>query len=281
MIKVTVDTTQVSGLFKNLGVKLPKVLVTTVNVLADMVKAATINEMITKFKGGTSGWVLNSFKVAKAKQGDPVAGVYYDYVNRNFMRTQVEGGVRRPKGMEGLLSAKGVLPKGLAMLPAKGVPLDGYGNMSRGTISQVLSGLKAYTGTNARNNRQGKTLRSGAAFFAIQSSKGKLPAGVYKRVTDAGDMMKAQRYVIAKNLIGSTMKGKAKTAALASLRSHKAKINASMPRGKQLIMAFDTVKPYLPLIKFYELSNRIVQENMKSVFAKVAAIEMGNRLVRR
>lgn len=286
MLKLTVDSKQVEHLFKDLGAKLPKVMADTCNMLATKIQASTINEMKSKFKGGTSGWVLNSFGVTMATPSNPVAVVKYNR-GRHFMAIQVDGGARPAKAAETLLRNKGVMGADQSYLPGPGAPRDQYGNLSPGTRSQILSYFQTYTGKKTRNNRQGASLRSGVSFFALKQGKGKLSAGVYQRTDDPKtSALRAQRAMIAKKLIAIEGKGfgfakgsKAGKELRQRLGQQLKAINKAMlPRGKNLVMAFDKVKPYTPLIKFYENGNKIVADNTVKVFRSVANIEMGGRL---
>ena len=278
MITIKIDTKDVESLFTELGSKLPKVIADTVNVLGGMVKDATINEMKAKFKGGTSNWVLNSFGIKKASQSNPTAEVFYNR-GRNFMEIQVDGGNRNRKAAETALQSKGVMPSDTGYIPGPGAALDQYGNLSYGgKMKQILSFFQTYTGTNSRNNRSGATLRSSVSFFALKQQKSGLHPGVFQRVVGQQDMMQAQRYIIAKNLIGVTLKGKSKREALALLKKQKINSKERLPRSISMVMAFDHVKTYMPLIKFYEMGNRIVEDNTASVFRKIAAVEMGGRV---
>ena len=52
-------------------------------------------------------------------------------------------GPRVDKASERNLRARGILPAGMFVVPAEGARLDQYGNMSRGQMIQILSGLGA------------------------------------------------------------------------------------------------------------------------------------------
>lgn len=259
MITIKVDTSQVQNRFAELKRKLPKVMAATVNTLASQIKSSTIDEMKSKFKGGTSGWVLNSFAVKKATSSSPTATVFYNR-GRHFMEIQVDGGTRPQKAADSLLINKGVMGSGDKYLPGKGAQLDQFGNISPGIRSKVLSYFQTYTGKNARNNRKGKTNRAGDQFFALKETKGKLHAGIYKRVSTGAQLSAAYR-----SAMGAKNQSRALKKALKSMN----------PRGTMMVMAFDRVKPYKPLIKFYENGNKIVSDNMAKVFNRIANIELG------
>lgn len=281
-IGVSIKSVAAESLIKELGSKLPKVEADMCNVLAGRVKDMTIKEMKEKFKGGTSSWVLNSFSIKKATPSDPVATVFFNR-DRQFMGIQVEGGSRKSKAAETLLRNKGVLPTGMGYLPGKGAVRDEYGNLSSGTRSQVLSFFQTYTGSKSRNNRKGATLRNGISFFSLASKRGRLFPGVYQRVDDPQTTaLRAQRAMITKRLIKlrTTGFGFARNSLAAKdlrkrLTAELKSVNKGLQaRGTNMVMAFDKIKPYQPLIKFYELGQAIV-DDAGNVFTKVARIELG------
>lgn len=87
-----------------------------------------------------------------------------------FMPTQVEGGSRPLKAFEIAMQQwvttrspqgkLGIYPPGTRFVPGPGAKLDAYGNMSRGQIIQILSGLKAmtdrYANESTRSRRRAK-----------------------------------------------------------------------------------------------------------------------------
>lgn len=109
-----------------------------------------------------------------------------------YLQAQVEGGTRRKKGMELLLQAKGAMPAGYFAVPGKGAELDGYGNIKRSQINQVLSQLGARndplqnetdTSRDRRRKRNAKNSVRGGEFFALQQKRGRMLPGIYQRIT--------------------------------------------------------------------------------------------------
>jgi len=109
-----------------------------------------------------------------------------------YLRAQVEGGERRPKGIERQLNAAGLLPAGMFVVPGQGASLDAHGNLP---LSQ-LNAIKAQIGAHAdptsnessvsrarRKKRQAKQGRRGGNYFALSRAHGKLAPGIYERVT--------------------------------------------------------------------------------------------------
>lgn len=106
-----------------------------------------------------------------------------------YLFPQVEGGVRRPKGMERLLMSKGAMPQGMFAVPGRGAPLDQYGNVRSGVVRQILSqsqaGLEAgYTSNETEASRKRRKSRRNSKrgdFFVLKQKHGRLPAGIYER----------------------------------------------------------------------------------------------------
>jgi hypothetical protein len=105
-----------------------------------------------------------------------------------YLEAQVEGGRRKHKGFEKLLIRAGVMPAGWYAVPGKGAPLDAYGNISGGTITRILSQLKASRDPLANETARSKgrnRRRVKARYFAVMPGRERtkhLKAGVYERV---------------------------------------------------------------------------------------------------
>lgn len=111
-----------------------------------------------------------------------------------YLVTEVQGGERRKTGMELLLQGRGAMPAGMFAVPGKGAQLNQYGNMRAGQVRQILSQLQAggetgYTSNETEESR-GRRRRSsakkgvrGGEYFALRNKRGKLPAGIYERLS--------------------------------------------------------------------------------------------------
>ncbi len=118
-----------------------------------------------------------------------------------YLLPEVEGGTRRKTGMEVLLQAKGAMPAGMFAVPGKGAQLDGYGNIKRGQVSQVLSQLGARndplqneteTSRDRRRRRAAKKGIRGGEFFVLKAKRGRMLPGIYQRlVTGFGSAVKS------------------------------------------------------------------------------------------
>lgn len=61
-----------------------------------------------------------------------------------WLTPEVFGGPRDDKGIEALLRRRGVLGNGQYVMPGDKLPLDQYGNVSRGQLNKILSGAKLF-----------------------------------------------------------------------------------------------------------------------------------------
>lgn len=127
-------------------------------------------------------WILNSTYILAAKKNNPKAVVYAREWGGTPAPTtltpQIEGGERQYKRSEGALRAGGYLPNGWQVAPGPGAKRDKYGNINRGQLQQVLSGLRVQRDVH-QNRRQGKPTE----FFVIRpSTSNPLQPGVWQRV---------------------------------------------------------------------------------------------------
>jgi hypothetical protein len=170
-------------------------------------------------------WVLNSLRIKYAKKTSLEARVafkdndFYAIGANTMIDPHLVGGKRQFKAMEVRLRQLGALPDGWNAVPGGAADLDGYGNMSRGQISQLLNVLGAYqeAGYNKANHKTKDRLakgtkrsygfeycisygtygrknygtKPGGRLGYFQSSFNHLPAGVWKRVkTGFGSSLK-------------------------------------------------------------------------------------------
>ena len=149
-------------------------------------------EMANVFNRPTP-FTLNAVRVLNAKPNSLEAAVWVKDEKDNaskgqapedWVAPQVFGGSRSEKKSETLLRAKGILPAGQFIVPAAGARLDAYGNISRGQMVQILSGLSAIEGKagyTANASDKWRSLRKGhaQAFFVLR--RGKTPIGIAER----------------------------------------------------------------------------------------------------
>lgn len=115
-----------------------------------------------------------------ARAGDPSPA--------DWLGPQERGGSRLVKKFERALMAQGAMPAGMKVVTGKYATLDGYGNISRGQITQVIAQLGrdfspgyARTISASASRRLASAQRHGRQYVAVLQRKGKLAPGVYQR----------------------------------------------------------------------------------------------------
>ena len=159
------------------------------------VERAEIEQMRQVFDRPTR-WTLGALRTQPATPDRLVARVMAkDWVDKGtpawkYLTPQVFGGERGFKSHEKLLHAAGFLPAGMRAVPGKDMPLDQHGNMTMGTINQILSQLRlqmaaGYTSVMTMDPRKRKRVirHQGGRIFVSQPNRG-LPLGVWQRTTD-------------------------------------------------------------------------------------------------
>lgn len=146
-------------------------------------------------------WVVGGLGVIKAKRDRLTATVHLDeWGNKQgvsvdkILSAEIHGGQRGNKRHEIALNRAGILPDGMQIVPGEAAKRDRYGNMSSGQIVQIISYFWGFgeQGYEANMTSKGRWLigrdkkrsgKRGIAYFALQKRRGKLPAGVYQRVS--------------------------------------------------------------------------------------------------
>lgn len=161
------------------------------NHTANQVRQALQADMASVFDRPTP-FTVNALRVLNASPRNLEAAVWVkDEKARNakgmapedWVAPSVFGGQRAAKKSEELLRRKGILPAGKFIAPGKGARLDQYGNLSRGHLIQILSGLKVLNreGYTANASDKWRSFRKGheRAFFVIR--RGTTPIGIAER----------------------------------------------------------------------------------------------------
>ncbi|AQZ96641.1 hypothetical protein ACFSB1_11175 [Halopseudomonas phragmitis] len=137
-------------------------------------------------------FTLNAFRVQYAKASSPEAAIWVkdekdgaggQQAPEAWFEPQVYGGARRVKRSEYRLREIGALPSDMFIAPGPGARLDAYGNLSRGHMQQIMSGLGADNpmGSTMVATQSRRSLAKGhaKAFFVIK--RGKKPIGIAER----------------------------------------------------------------------------------------------------
>lgn len=186
MIRIELSDT-VTPKLKALAMQLPTIAVNAINRTAFLVRKAEQEAMRSVFDRPTP-WILNTVWVEQATLEKPVATVgpndYFGPVWSRVMVPHVHGGPRLQKTVEQRMVRTGLLPAGWFILPAKGMPLDSYGNPLQGELIKILSWLQALEigNYNPNSRRQNKTQRKGVSYVLAYPGRSKLPPGIYQRI---------------------------------------------------------------------------------------------------
>lgn len=120
----------------------------------------------------------------------PAAEVYInDFVGKGtppvkYLRPLIKGGQRNQKRSERVLQRAGFITQGEGWVPAA-VRRDSRGNVSGGRITQILSGVKAFTAAGSDQNisaaSRGRGRRQGRSEYFVARGSDRLRRGVWER----------------------------------------------------------------------------------------------------
>lgn len=166
--------------------QLPFAAALALTATAQDVKKALVDEMASVFDRPTR-FTLNSLFVDPATKASMKARVWMkdrtpDSGGRaatEWLAPQIYSGGRDQKGSEKGLNAKGVLPNGQYIMPAKGLKLDAHGNISRGTMNKIVSGLGAQRDKYANSTTSRRSAGNLKRYFVMK--KGNRPIGIAER----------------------------------------------------------------------------------------------------
>lgn len=186
-MKATIDgLSEAIAAMENLaGDKPAAALADALNHTANQARIALRSEISSVFDRPTP-FTLNAVRILHARPKTLDAAVFVKdekdgaskgFAPEDWFRPQVEGGRRTAKRSEDMLRNAGILPSGMFVVPGKGARLDRYGNLSRGHMNQILSGLMAAedrSGASANATRSKRSMRKGhaLAFFIMRDKSG-------------------------------------------------------------------------------------------------------------
>lgn len=198
------------GAVQALAPQLTRAHIQGINATAKGAAGALVGHMRRVFRNPVP-YTLNALRVEEANAGKLEAGVMIKgkqdapgaaIPQQSFLRAQILGGARRFKRFELLLWRRGLLERGFYAVPGAGARLDGYGNMSRGQIVELLAYFEAFgTPPSGRAGRRNSTNKSRAAkakgtrkrvgkvyFVQPVGAKGLKP-GIWERQVGGGRFM--------------------------------------------------------------------------------------------
>lgn len=167
---------ELSKALRTVGEKqLPFALALMATRLAVLVKKGELSVLKARIDRPTTT-TLNSLYVKPAKPGKPEARTFFKDAWTSgvpadtYLQQAVKGGRRPHKRFEKALIAKGIMKPGQFALPAASA-LNQFGNVPRGTIMKILSGLGAAetvsgVQANATGSKRSKRKGNAQKYFA-------------------------------------------------------------------------------------------------------------------
>lgn len=186
MIQITGQAELIKTLTKLNSEIMPDVIAESVTRMAHKVRSEIRDEMARVFDRPTR-YTLRSMYVKPANKN--MSKIFsetgfIDYSSKGtpaakYIRPEVEGGKRQLKGFELKLKAAGILPNGYYTAPGKGAKLNQYGNVSQGTIQQILSYCKAQRDSR-QNTKTGTGRRQQRSKFVVMNEENGMAGGVWQ-----------------------------------------------------------------------------------------------------
>jgi hypothetical protein len=180
--------------------ELPFAIAVALTKTAQIIQQEEIKEMRDVFDRPTP-YTLNSTYIKTANKRNLQAEVGFKDLTAGtpaskFLKPQIDGGLRRLKRFEIAMRNAGIMPNGYVAVPGSGANIDSYGNMSRGQINQILSYFKVQAGTLGYNRASSERSKRGierrlakqkaahgVVYFIGSPADGKLPFGIWQRIT--------------------------------------------------------------------------------------------------
>ena len=161
------------------------------NTTAFAINTKLKTEMASTFQGGATAYSLRAFKVEKADKNNlqAVVALRTDNQGAALPYSKALGhlftsGKRNFKKIEGILRARKILPSGLSVAPGDGMRLDGYGNMNKRQLNEVMSMLLSRPSNMRvwRKTGRGKPQKAVDYFVVKPGDKTRLHPGIYKHI---------------------------------------------------------------------------------------------------
>lgn len=198
MITIRLEGLQiVTDELKKMERQLPFATRNALNKTAGLVKAAIEQEMSSVFDRPTN-WTLNSLRISYADKAKPQAKVVMkDEATKSLPATrwlspEIDGGARADKRSERHLRSQGLLPGNRYVAPGSGAKLDRHGNLSRGQITKMLSGVRGFEeagfDANATDSRRSVKKGNSKRYFILR--RGNMPLGIAERFGSRRDQVR-------------------------------------------------------------------------------------------
>jgi len=238
----------------------PRALERAIDYTAKEIKK-DVKEMIPRVFDNPVAWTRNSLQVTPTRNHNMTAFVWFKEpprMSEHYLVPQVDGGPRDTKGFERALD-------NIKMVPGKHLRLLKSGNVSPGLIQQVLSVLKRaerYAG--ATRNISGRSKRRNKAerdFIWLRQRRGKLPPGIYRRVSSTGRKV-GGKIKARENLLGFATYQRG-----SKVKGRKQRIIRA--RGLQAVFVYGRQrKAYVPRLRFYHIADKTHARVFEPTFYK-------------
>lgn len=93
-----------------------------------------------------------------------------------YLNPQIYGGERNIKRSERHLKSTGKMPSTLYLVPGQALKLNKYGNVTKGTMTKIISQVKGFDEVGFTANKKGTS-----ALFVLKKENGKLKPGIWAR----------------------------------------------------------------------------------------------------
>lgn len=143
------------------------------NATAELIEEAIVAEMKTVFDRPTP-YTLDALRIFYATKQKLEARVWIKNEAdgaapaTRWLTPEVYGGQREQKRTEALLRARGILGEGQYVVPGRDAKLDGYGNLGRGQLQKILSGLGAQGDKLTNSTDSKRSIGNRKAFFVMR-----------------------------------------------------------------------------------------------------------------
>lgn len=215
-------------------------------------------------------WTTNSLFFKSASATDFKALVWFKDPERlsqreSYLLAQVQGGARELKPYEQALQRFGVLPGGYYTVPGAGIKLDRHGNIPTGTITEILTGVRALQGmsdTRFSGVMGGYKLRkkTTANFFVVKVKHGGLEPGIWQRVPKGTGVYQ-----------GSIAMEKGKTKGEHYYKGVGRRTSSLiLARGVRPILLFVKAPRYAVRLPFYDIAQKFVDIEFPKIFNRLA-----------
>jgi len=165
------------------------------NQCAKEVKKELSDELKKVFNNPTPATLKSIIFFKRATKTDLTARIKIkDFIGKGnnptqWLEAQIDGGSRAHKRSENQLKNKGILPPGMYMIPAAGVPKNQHGNVPASTYVKIISYLKGFSemGYDAniteRSRKRKKSSGMWELFVIKRFGQSHLKPGIYQRTS--------------------------------------------------------------------------------------------------